>query len=129
MRRTLITINLAVSTFYAQALFHRRLLYPPGPPSTFHRVAVTNIIEIAHKQYLSDPRLIRRLHWALLMAVIETENPSQREWLRERLLELRGFHSEYLWASEIADEVLALQDASQGRFADVATLLRQRACI
>ncbi|KAL5338253.1 Rh-like protein/ammonium transporter [Aspergillus crustosus] len=77
-RRTLITINFAVSTFYAQALFHRRLLYPPGPPSTFHRVAVNNISEIAHKQYMSDPRLLRRLHWPMLMAVTETENPSQR---------------------------------------------------
>ncbi|KAL4918322.1 Rh-like protein/ammonium transporter [Aspergillus aurantiobrunneus] len=76
-RRTLITINMAVSHFFAQVLFHRRLLYPPGPPSTFHRVAVTNIIEIAHKQYASDPRLIRRLHWPLLMAVIETEDSSQ----------------------------------------------------
>ncbi|KAL2868919.1 Rh-like protein/ammonium transporter [Aspergillus lucknowensis] len=40
-RRTLITINVAVTTFYAQVLFHRRLLYPPGLPSTFHRLAMS----------------------------------------------------------------------------------------
>ncbi|KAI9373344.1 Rh-like protein/ammonium transporter [Aspergillus egyptiacus] len=73
-RRTLITINMAVCNFYAQVLFHRRVLCAPGPPSNFQRVAVTHIIEIATKQYASDPRLIRRLHWPLLMAAIETEN-------------------------------------------------------
>ncbi|KAL4946745.1 hypothetical protein BDV06DRAFT_208403 [Aspergillus oleicola] len=73
-RRTLITINMAVSTFYAQVLFHRRLLYPAGPLSAFHSAAVTNIIEIAQKQYASDPRLLRRLHWPILMAAIETED-------------------------------------------------------
>ncbi|KAL4973113.1 Rh-like protein/ammonium transporter [Aspergillus desertorum] len=82
-RRTLNTINMAVSTFYAQVLFHRRLLYPPGPPSAFQRVAVTNIIEIAQKQYASDLRLLRRIHWPLLMAVIETDNTLQRAWLLE----------------------------------------------
>ncbi|KKK24946.1 hypothetical protein AOCH_002652, partial [Aspergillus ochraceoroseus] len=76
-RRTLNTINMAVSTFYAQALFHHRLLYPPCPPSTLHRLAVTNIVEIARKQHMSDPRLLRRLHWPLLMAVIEIENAVQ----------------------------------------------------
>ncbi|KAL4948799.1 Rh-like protein/ammonium transporter [Aspergillus filifer] len=79
-RRTLITINMAVSTFYAQVLFHRRLLHAPGPPSAFHRVAVANIIEIAHNQYASDSRLLRRLHWPLLMAVIETEDVTQPAW-------------------------------------------------
>ncbi|KAL4806815.1 hypothetical protein BDV18DRAFT_120206 [Aspergillus unguis] len=128
-RRTLITINLAVSTFYAQVIFHRRLLYHPGPPSAFHRTAVANIIEIAEKQYKSDPRLIRRLHWPLLMAVIETDDGSKRAWLRERLFELRTLHSESQWASDVADEVLALQDASKGEFADLATLLRLRACV
>ncbi|KAL5052307.1 hypothetical protein BDW71DRAFT_8689 [Aspergillus fruticulosus] len=126
-RRTLNTINMAVSTFYAQVLLHRRLLYPPGPPSAFQRAAVTNIIEIAQKQYASDPRLLRRIHWPLLMAVIETDDTSQRAWLRERLFDLRGFHSEYAWASDLADEILPLQDASKGRYADIAILLRRAA--
>ncbi|CBF89366.1 uncharacterized protein ANIA_10083 [Aspergillus nidulans FGSC A4] len=124
-RRTLNTINMAVSTFYAQVLFHRRLLYPPGPPSPFQRVAVTNIIEIARKQYASDPRLLRRIHWPLLMAIIETDDISQREWLRERLVDLRGFHSEYAWASDLADEILALQDTSKDRYADIASFFRR----
>ncbi|KAL3456052.1 Rh-like protein/ammonium transporter [Aspergillus heterothallicus] len=73
-RRTLITIYMAVSLFYAHIIFHRRLLCPPGPPSNFHRLAVTNIIEAARRQYDSDPRLMRRLHWPLFMAAIETDN-------------------------------------------------------
>lgn len=89
---------------------------------------MSNIIEIAQKQYNADPRLMRRLHWPLLMAVIETENAAHRAWLRDRLLDLRLYHSEYLWASDLADEILALQDASQGQYADVAALLRQRSC-
>ncbi|KAL4928632.1 Rh-like protein/ammonium transporter [Aspergillus undulatus] len=78
-RRTLITIDMAVSTYYAQVIFHRRLLYPPGPPTAFHRVAVSNIIEIVRKQYTSDPRLIRRLHWPLFMTAIDAEDASQRD--------------------------------------------------
>ncbi|CEL05755.1 hypothetical protein ASPCAL06870 [Aspergillus calidoustus] len=117
---------MGVSLFYAHVLFHRRLLNPPGPPSKFHDLAVTNIIEMTKKQYESDPRLMRRLHWPILMAAIETKDASHREWLQDRLTDLRQFHSEYLWASEIADEILSRQDASNGIYADVAALLRQR---
>ncbi|GAB1218042.1 hypothetical protein ATERTT37_007288 [Aspergillus terreus] len=123
-RRTLNTINMGVATFYAQLLFHRRLLRPHQPPATVHRHAVTNIIEITHKQYASDPQLLRRLHWPVVMAVIETDDPVQRDWLRLRLLELRDYHAEYRWANDIAEEVLARQDASQGEYANLAELLR-----
>lgn len=126
VRRALNTINMAVTTFYAQVLFHRRLLRPPGPPSTIHRHAVTNILEITHKQYISDPRLLRRLHWPLLMAAIETEDPGQRDWICQRLSELRKHHSEYRWAHDLADEVLARQDASQGQYVDLAEILRNQ---
>ncbi|KAH8422347.1 Zn(II)2Cys6 transcription factor [Aspergillus melleus] len=126
MRRTLNTINMAVSTFYAQILFHRRLLRPPGPPSTIHRHAVTNILEITRKQYTSEPRLLRRLHWPLLMAAIETEDPVQRDWIRQRLSELQQYHSEFRWAHDLVDEVLARQDASQGEYVDLAQLLRNQ---
>jgi hypothetical protein len=61
------------------------------------------------------------------MAVIETDDTAQREWLRERLIDLRGFHSEYAWASDLADEILALQDTSKDRYADIATLFRRHA--
>ena len=115
---------MAVNNFYAQILFHRRLFDPVRPPTALHRQALTNIIDNAHKQYTADPRLLRRLHWPLLMAIIETDDPIQREWLRERLYEMRAFHSEHMWAFEIAEDVLAHQDPSAGEYANLAELLR-----
>ncbi|KAL4891482.1 Zn(II)2Cys6 transcription factor [Aspergillus ambiguus] len=123
-RRTLNTINMAVSTFYAQLLCHRRLLLPHQLPATIHRHALTNIIEIVHKQYASDPHLLRRLHWPVVMALIETDDSVQREWLRLRLLELRDYHSECRWTNDIADQVLSRQDTSKGEYANLAELLR-----
>ncbi|RAL05387.1 Zn(II)2Cys6 transcription factor [Aspergillus ibericus CBS 121593] len=123
-RRTLNTIYMAVNNFYAQILFHRRLFDPLQPPSALHRQALTNILDNAHKQYTADPRLLRRLHWPLLMAIIETDDPIQREWLRERLYDMRAFHSEHMWAFEIAEDVLARQDASAGEYANLAEMLR-----
>jgi Amt family ammonium transporter len=60
------------------------------------------------------------------MAVIETEDPVQREWARQRLAELREFHSEYRWANEVVDEVLARQNLSKGEYVNLAELLRSR---
>lgn len=117
---------MAVCTFYAQILLHRRLLCVDTLPTTIHQQATAGIVDIARKQYASDPRLLRRLHWPLLMAVIETDDPSHQAWLRQRLFELRDFHSEYVWANEMADQILAQQDASQGVFVDLAEHLLQR---
>ncbi|EAW06834.1 uncharacterized protein ACLA_085290 [Aspergillus clavatus NRRL 1] len=121
MRRTLNTIYKAVSTFYAQVLFHQRLFYSSSPSTALRRQALTSIIEIAQKQYTADPRLLRRLHWPLLMAVIETDDPVQRNWFQLRLHELRGYHSDYDWANEIADEILTRQTSGA---VDLAELLR-----
>lgn len=103
---------MGVANFYAQVLFHRRVFSVHNPPSGLHRQAFGHILEIARRQYSWDPRLLRRLHWPLLMAVIETDEPLQREWVRQRLGELRDFHSEYTWANRVADEVLEEQERS-----------------
>ncbi|EPS32981.1 hypothetical protein PDE_07942 [Penicillium oxalicum 114-2] len=125
-RRTLHTIHMGVCTFYAQIIFHRRLLCPNSPPGPLHKQALAGIVDVARKQYTSDPRLLRRLQWPLLMAVIEMGDPSQREWLRQRLLELNNCHSEYVWTKEVADEVLRQQDGKPGFYANLADLLRRR---
>lgn len=117
---------MAVCTFYAEILFHRRLLCVDTPPTAIHRQATIGIIDIARKQFASDSRPLRRLHWPLLMAVIETTDANHRIWVRQRLFELRDHHSEYLWANEIADQVLARQDVNQGCYANLAELLLQR---
>ena len=117
---------MAVTTMYAQILFHRRLLLSPsGPPTTtLHSQALRNIIEICQKQHDSDPRLLRRLHWPLLAAVIEIEDDEQRQWLRQRLAELRSFHAECAWAHGVAERVLQLQGSGQGHYVDLGALLR-----
>ena len=125
-RRTLNTIYMAVCTYYAQIVFHRRLFCVDSLPTSLHRQAVAGIIDIAYKQFTADPRLLRRLHWPLLMAVIETDSSSHRAWIRQRLFELRDFHSEYVWVNEIMDQILAQQDASQGCYVNLAELLLQR---
>lgn len=60
------------------------------------------------------------------MAIIDTDDPNHQAWCRQRLFEFRDFHSEYLWANEVADQVLAQQDARQGLYVNLADLLRQR---
>ena len=97
---------MAVSTFYSQIILHRRLLCPDSPPTSIHRQATAGIVDISRKQMASDPRLLRRLHWPLLAALI--------------------FHSEFVWANELADEILARQDVSQGHYVNLAELLLQR---
>ncbi|KAF3385224.1 hypothetical protein F1880_003136 [Penicillium rolfsii] len=125
-RRTLNTIYMAVSTLYAQIILHRRLLRVDSLPTSLHKQATAGIVDIARKQFASDPRLLRRLHWSLLMAVIETDDPTQRIWLRQRLFELRDCHSEYIWANEVADQILAQQELNPGCYANLAELLLQR---
>lgn len=117
---------MAVCTFYAQIILHRRLLCVDSLPASLHRQATAGILDIARKQFASDPRLLRRLHWPLLMAVIETDVTSHRVWLRQRLFELRDSHSEYIWANEVADQILAQQELSPGCYANLAELLLQR---
>lgn len=125
-RRTVNTIYMAVCTLYAQILFHRRLLCVYDAPTAVHRQAASGIIDVTRKQYASDRRLLRRLHWPLLMALLETSDVNHQAWLRERLFEFHDFHSEYAWANEIADQVLAQQDASQGCYANLAEILLER---
>lgn len=60
------------------------------------------------------------------MAVIETNDMTYQRWLRERLWELRDFHSEFVWAHDVAEQILARQDVSQGRYANLAELLLKR---
>ncbi|KAI2673681.1 transcriptional regulator family: Fungal Specific TF [Penicillium roqueforti] len=125
-RRTLNTIYMAVSTFYGQVLFHRRLLCVDSLPLGIHQQATAGIIDICQKQFLSDPKLLRRLHWPLLMAVIETNDITHQRWLRQRLSELRNFHSEFVWGHDVAEQILAQQDVSQGRYANLAEFLLKR---
>ncbi|CAI7622236.1 unnamed protein product [Penicillium palitans] len=125
-RRTLNTIYMAVSTFYGQVLLHRRLLCVDALPLGIHQQATAGIIDICQKQFWSDPKLLRRLHLPLLMAVIETNDITHQRWLRQRLWELRDFHSEFVWAHDIAEHILARQDVSQGRYVNLAELLLMR---
>ncbi|KAJ5560745.1 hypothetical protein N7535_008942 [Penicillium sp. DV-2018c] len=125
-RRTVNTIYLAVSTFYGQVLLHRRLLRVNALPAGIHQQATAGIIDICQKQFKSDPRHLRRLHWPLLMAVIETSDELHQQWIRDRLWELRDFQSEFGWAYEVAEQIIAQQDISQGRYVNLADVLLGR---
>ncbi|KAJ5178674.1 transcriptional regulator family: Fungal Specific TF [Penicillium coprophilum] len=125
-RRTLNTIYMAVSTFYAQVLLHRRLLCVDTLPLGIHQQATAGIIDISQKQFLSDPNLLKRLHLPLFMAVIETDNVTHQIWLRQRLRELRNFHSEFAWAHDVAEQILAQQDVSRGRYINLGEFLLKR---
>ncbi|KAJ5813224.1 hypothetical protein N7447_010247 [Penicillium robsamsonii] len=125
-RRTLNTIYMAVSTFYAQVLLHRRLLCVDALPMGIHQQATAGIIDISQKQFLSDPKLLKRLHLPLLMAVIETNDVTHQSWLRQRLWELRDFHSEFVWAHDVAEQILAQQDVGQRRYVNLAEFLLKR---
>ena len=108
--RTTNTIYMSVAMFCGQILFHRRMLCVDSPPAPVHRQATAQIIEIVHKQHARDPRLLQRFHWPLLMAVIETDDCIQRDWLRQRLAEISGWHASFAWAHRVAEEVLIAQD-------------------
>lgn len=60
------------------------------------------------------------------MALIETSDVTHRAWLRERLWELRDVHAEFIWAQEVAEQVLLQQDATQGDYANLAEILLKR---
>jgi hypothetical protein len=117
---------MAVSTFYGQVLLHRRLLCANDLPTGIHQQATAGIIDISQKQFMSDPKHLRRLHWPLLMAVIETSDAMHQQWLRDRLWELRDFHSEFAWAYEVAEQILAQQDVSHGQYVNMADVLLGR---
>jgi len=117
---------MAVSNFYAQVLLHRRLLCVDALPMGIHQQALAGIIEIARKQFLSDPKLLRRLHLPLLMAAIETNDVTHQRWLRQRLWELRHFHSEFTWAYDVAEQILAQQNVSQGQYVNLAEYFLKR---
>lgn len=117
--RTINTIHLAVANFYAQVLFHGRVLRADNPPSGLRRQAIGQILEIVRRQYSSSPRLMLRFQWPLLMAAISTDDGVQRDWLRQRLEEVSGRHSGFAWACRVADEV-----ERQGQAVDLAEVFR-----
>ncbi|KAJ5159384.1 uncharacterized protein N7482_006388 [Penicillium canariense] len=123
--------DLFITAKFAGTVSARHCLSSPTalrrrPAFPLHRQATTGIVDIARKQFASDPQLLRRLHWPLLMAIIETDDPSHRTWLRQRLFELRDHHSEYVWANEVADQVLSQEEENQGCYVNLAELLLQR---
>ena len=117
--RTVNTIHMAVANFCAQVLFHGRLLRADTPPYGLRRQAIGQILDIVRRQYSSAPRLMLRLQWPLLMATISTDDGVQRDWLRQRLEEVRGRHSGFVWACRVADEV-----ERQGQSVDLAEVFR-----
>lgn len=88
------------SFYWAVILFfyHRTFV----PHNELHREAIgklTNLLYHRHKQD-SDGRKQSRVVWCIFMAAIETHDPVHRDWLVERLADVRNVSVEckQLWS-------------------------------
>ncbi|KAI5299333.1 GTP-binding protein Rho1 [Ascosphaera pollenicola] len=111
-RRVFFTMRCAASYYCAQILFHRQMLDPNGPLLTLHVTAVSNIIQIARYDYARGVRFLSLHVWGLLVAGISlddpmlAENEEDRQWIVDRLAELKGLHSESPWASKALEQAI-----------------------
>lgn len=106
------TSNLEIITrfaafYWASILFYCRMLnddYPfVSPEYDLHQEAMPKLINLLyyrHKQN-RDLRKQSRLVWCYFMAAIETHDPVHRDWLVERLAEVRDVSAEsrQLWST------------------------------
>jgi hypothetical protein len=63
-------------------------------------------MQIAYTDYGRDKRYLAAQVWGLFMAGIETDDEIHRDWILERLAELKGLHLESPWASEVLERVI-----------------------
>lgn len=124
-RRVFYTMRCAASSYFAQVLFHKRMLDPHSPPTTPHISAVTNVIRIAKTDYPRGTRYLSLHLWGMLMTGIEMDDPvfsdldADRQWIVDRLAEVKGLHSESPWASKALEEAIRQR---RGREVDLLKL-------
>lgn len=127
-RRTLISISTAAATVYAHVILQRRLFRWLEPPTSLDKQAVDNMIDICRKQHACSPRLLQRLRWPLLVAAIDTDDAVQRDWLLERMAELKDLDIEGPWTHTMAQRVIREQaNLPPGSCADFGAMLREYA--
>jgi hypothetical protein len=63
-------------------------------------------MKIAYMDFARDKNCLATQVSALFMAGIETDDEIHRDWILERLKELKGLHTESPWASEVLERVM-----------------------
>ena len=121
-RRVFNTIRCAASAYWTQVLFHRRMFYSHLPRTELHLEAVEKIMQIAHIDYAVDRKYIVAQVSGLFMAGIETQNADHRDWILERLGELKGLHLEGPWASEVWERSIRSGNADDIDFMSIFQL-------
>lgn len=97
-RRVLRTLREGLAGYYSNVLMHHRLLQPSRPPSQVHHAALAQLFELTLASYKEDRRnLSFGWPWYLFVAAIATEDPIHREWIHEKLIELKTMGSPFDW--------------------------------
>lgn len=95
-------------------------------PHAVHHQALSSLLDMLYQQYSVDPKLLHRMPWALLMVMIETEDPIHRDWAKERLRELRHLHEGHSFVNDVADDILSRQLKHPGDVVDLFDVLKTR---
>jgi hypothetical protein len=85
---------------------------------------MSSIMQIAHTDYGRDKRTLAKQVWGLLMAGVETEDGIHRDWILERLAELRGMHLESRWTSDVMERLIRERKMMGEAGVDLMPLLR-----
>lgn len=96
--------------YWANILFYHRMLndhYPSVTPQyDLHREAISKLVMLLYYRYNQDKNLRKqsRVVWCYFMAATETQDPVHRDWLAERLAEVRDVSVEckHLWTTASA---------------------------
>lgn len=123
-RRVYSTIRCGASVYWADVLFHRLTLRRRQAPTKLHRTAVSNIMQIAHTEYGRNGRVLTMQVGGLFIAGLETEDGIHRDWILERLAELRGIHLETRWTSDVMEGLIRGRKDISEAGVDMLPLLR-----
>lgn len=81
-------------------------------------------MQIAYTAYGRDKRYLATHVSGLFMAGIETDDDIHRDWILERLEELKGLHLESAWTSEVFERVIRARKSMSDDSLDLMALLR-----
>jgi hypothetical protein len=80
-------------------------------------------MQIAHTEYERDKRMLAMQVWGMFMAGVETDDGIHRDWILERLAELRGMHWENRWTSDIMEKFIRARKGTGEAGVDLMPLL------
>lgn len=90
---------------------------------------MSNIMQIAYKDYGRDKRYPATQVSGLLTAGIETDDDIHRDWILERLKKLKGLHLESAWTSEVLERAIRAGKGANDDSLDLMPLLSSTAVL